>query len=293
MKVKNDINGWLNVYKPAGVGSTDVVNKLKWLLKPKKIGHAGTLDPFAEGVLPIAIGEATKLIRFAQEARKTYIFTLKFGEATDTYDNTGEIIEKSDKIPLKPEIQRVLEGFKGKIKQIPPKYSAVKINGKRAYDLAREGVEFEIKEREVEVYNLELLEQISEKEFKLLAKVSKGTYIRTLGVDIALSLGSVGHLTYLKRDCVGNFEANKAILFEKDKNDAIEYSSYLDEPEIILSDILVLRINEGQASDLKLGKFIENFAETDEEKIAVFNDKIIAILEPRGSQLKPSRVFNH
>src|SRR5262249_55570749 len=140
--------------KPEGVSSTFITNKLKRILNPKKIGHAGTLDPAASGILPIALGEATKTIEYYETAKKRYRFTIKFGITTDTLDREGKIIEQNDIMPKLSDIEKVLPRFIGKIKQIPPQFSALKVNGKRAYDLAREGVEFELKEREISIYSL-------------------------------------------------------------------------------------------------------------------------------------------
>ncbi len=246
------MNGFLNIYKPRGITSNNVVMFLKRLLYPVKIGHTGTLDPMAEGVLVIALGEATKAIQFTEHKRKTYEFNLVFGTKTDTGDADGKITQTLDKFPTLEEIKKILPKFIGKIRQIPPKYSALKINGKNAYELAREGVEFELKERLVEVWKLGILEnwkikknenlnskfpnlQISKPlkspnplphagegiisqipNIYLFATVSRGTYIRTLAEDIAESLGCLGHIDYLKRTKDGAFEADKAIKIPTD-----------------------------------------------------------------------------
>ncbi|HCR86029.1 MAG TPA: tRNA pseudouridine(55) synthase TruB [Alphaproteobacteria bacterium] len=242
MKQKNIINGWLNVDKPQGLTSADVVNIIKKILRPVKIGHTGTLDPMATGVLPIALGEATKLIQFIENKRKTYEFRIVFGAETDTDDAEGKIIKKCEKIPKIDEILAILPQFIGKIKQKPPIYSALKINGVRAYELARVGKAPEMKDREVEVFELGISSSlrgadatkqsilISETQSPIdcfanarndtsvllpashflppiiTATVSRGTYIRTLAKDIAAELGTLGHIDYLRRTKDGVFE---------------------------------------------------------------------------------------
>lgn len=199
--------GIIPINKPIGWTSFDVVNKLKYKLKPLKVGHLGTLDPMATGVLLVTVGKATKLFDIMQEKSKTYIATFEFGYATDTLDATGEVTEKCSKIPSKEEVLAVLPEFIGKISQIPPKYSAKSINGQRAYDLARKGVEFELKAKQVEIYAINI---ISYKDNKLQLEIEcgSGTYIRSIGRDIAEKLGSFATMTALVRTKVGNFNIN-------------------------------------------------------------------------------------
>ena len=180
-----DVNGWVIVDKPTGIGSTTIVNQTRHLFDAKKNGHTGTLDPFASGVLPIAFGEATKLVPYVTDGRKEYEFTLQFGTATDTADLTGQVIQESEKRPTKDEILEILPCFLGEITQVPPAYSAVKINGERAYDLARRGIDVQIPERQVTIYWLELLEMVDDSSARFRVECSKGTYVRTLGVDLA------------------------------------------------------------------------------------------------------------
>ncbi|WP_309601390.1 tRNA pseudouridine(55) synthase TruB, partial [Sphingomonas sp.] len=209
------MNGWIILDKPLGLGSTNAVSAVKRALReagePKtKVGHGGTLDPLATGVLPIALGEATKLAGRMLDATKAYDFTIAFGEQTDTLDLEGQVIATSDVRPTLAEVEAILPRFTGKIEQIPPAYSALKVDGERAYDLARKGVDVELKTRSVTVLELALLSAETDSA-TLSATVSKGTYIRSLARDIALALGTVGHVTMLRRTKAGPFTLKSAI----------------------------------------------------------------------------------
>ena len=214
------VHGFYVVYKPVGPTSAGVTNRLKWLLKkhcnqPKaiKIGHGGTLDPLADGLLPIGVGKATKQLQALLEGVKTYTFTLTFGIQTSTDDSEGDVIATSDKRPTESEIRTVLPQFTGSIQQMPPAFSALKINGQRAYKLAREGAEVQLEARTITISQLKVLEFSSEKAL-LEAEVSKGTYIRALARDIALALGTVGHVTTLTRIQHGPFTLGQAVSYE-------------------------------------------------------------------------------
>ena len=213
--IKNDLNGWLIINKPKGISSAGVVGRLKYLLHPQKIGHAGTLDPLAIGVLPIALGKATRLIPFVMDDTKSYEFDIRWGIETDTDDMGGNEVCKSDKYPSKQEILTILPRFQGKITQIPSPYSAIKVNGKRAYDLARQGKQVNIPERSINVFQLKLLKN-SKNKASFVAKVSKGTYIRTLAHDIAHALGTVGVVSKLHRIQDGPFCIEQAVSLESD-----------------------------------------------------------------------------
>ena len=202
MMMKN--RGIIPINKPKDWTSFDVVNKLKYKLKPLKVGHLGTLDPMATGVLLVTVGKATKLFDLMQENRKTYIATFEFGYLTDTLDSTGQVVEKNDIVPNIDEIYSVLPKFIGKISQIPPKYSAKSINGVRAYDLARQGAEFELKPKVVEIYDIKLL-SYENKILKLEIQCGSGTYIRSIGRDIAIKLNCLATMTSLIRTQVGSF----------------------------------------------------------------------------------------
>ncbi|MES2983656.1 MAG: tRNA pseudouridine(55) synthase TruB [Pseudomonadota bacterium] len=204
------INGWINLNKPLHVTSAGAVNKVKWLLKPQKIGHAGTLDPLATGVLPLALGEGTKCVNLLMDAKKTYEFAVTFGERRATEDAEGEVIATSDHRPDAASIIAILPRFTGDISQLPPIYSALKVDGKRAYDLARAGEAVVLEPRPVTVHALEFLGLTGEvAEFRAI--VSKGTYIRSLGRDIAQALGSEGYISRLHRAAVGPFTDTDAI----------------------------------------------------------------------------------
>ncbi len=202
--------GIIPINKPQNWTSFDVVNKVKHKLKPLKVGHLGTLDPMATGVLLITVGKATKLFDLMQKKSKTYVATFEFGYETDTLDATGQTTNKCENIPNIEQIQSILLKFMGKISQIPPKYSAKSINGMRAYDLARLNINFELKPKEVEIYEFKIL-SYEGKILKLEIKCGSGTYIRSVGRDIAHSLGSLATMTELVRTEVGNFDLNKCL----------------------------------------------------------------------------------
>ena len=298
-KKGEEINGWLVVDKPRNMGSTDVVNFTRRFFNAKKNGHCGTLDPFATGVLPIAFGEATKLIPYVTEARKEYEFVVKWGEATSTADTEGEVVAFSDKVPTREEILAVLPQFFGEIEQVPPVYSAIKINGKRAYDLARKGEDVVMPSRKIKIYDLALIEELPERQARFRVECSKGTYIRTLGQDIALKLGTVGHLKELRRTKCGNFGLDDAITLEKLKN--MVHSSTPNEVllpiETYLRDIAVIAVSEADAAKLKLGQGLSPKAyglDSSEvyEAVATHDGKMVAVVRIDNRKIAPVRVFN-
>ena len=204
------LNGWIILDKPVELGSTTAVGAVKRILReacePKtKVGHGGTLDPLASGVLPIALGEATKLCGRLLNATKGYDFSIRFGEETDTLDAEGEVVATSDARPKLDQVEAVLPRFTGEIEQVPPAHSALKIDGKAAYARARAGEEVELKSRRVTIHSLSIREAGRNHEITLSATVSKGTYIRSLARDIAHALGTVGHVSYLRRTRAGPF----------------------------------------------------------------------------------------
>lgn len=204
-------SGFVNIIKPTGESSSNVVCKIKKILGIKKVGHLGTLDPAASGVLPIAFGKATKFFDYFLTKDKEYIAVVKFGVETDTLDSFGQIIDAKDKMVSEAEIQAVLNEFVGNIKQIPPKYSAIKIDGKKACDLAREGKDVDIKAREIKVYSLKLLNQIEDNVFRFKVHCSAGTYIRTLFSDIAKRLGTISTTTVIIRTKSGLFDIENSV----------------------------------------------------------------------------------
>lgn len=298
-KKGEDINGWLIVDKPRDIGSTQVVNLTRRLFNAKKNGHAGTLDPFATGILPIAFGEATKLLPYVTDGRKEYEFVVQWGKATDTGDSEGKIVSESDKIPDREEILAVIPQFVGQINQVPPAYSAIKINGRRAYALARSGEEVSIPERTVEVYALELLEELSEGQARFRVECSKGTYVRSLGRDLAEKLGTCGFLQELRRTKCGQFGLESKILLENIKN--IVHSDALKEIllplETSLRDIAEIAVSEVDADKLKKGQGVSPRAyDIDKligrEAAAFCNGSLIAIVRIEEKRISPLRVFN-
>ena len=208
---RTQLNGWLILNKPAGMTSTAALNKLKWLLNAKKAGHAGTLDPLATGVLPVAFGEATKTVPFAVAAQKSYRFTVRWGLETATDDSEGEAVRQSDERPTRDMIDAALPAFRGLIQQVPPQFSAIKVDGARAYDLAREGEAFELQAREVEVHRLEIIDMPDADHCVFEADCGKGTYVRSIARDLGRKLGCLGHISALERTAVGPFAIDDAV----------------------------------------------------------------------------------
>lgn len=293
------ISGWLVLDKPAGVGSTKAVGQIRHLLNAAKIGHCGTLDPFATGVLPIAIGEATKLVPYVTDGDKEYEFTLKFGATTDTLDCDGVVVQSGGVLPTKAEISAVLPQFIGEISQIPPAYSAIKIEGQRAYDLARRGERVNIPERKVRIYELELLNMPTIDTINCRVSCSKGTYVRTLGADIAKRLGTIGYLQKLRRTKCGNFDLRQKILLENLKN--MEYVTERQKvllPVITcLRDIAVIAVTEADAAKLRHGqslspKAYDVFGLDGQEVAMVYDNQLVAMVRIEERKLSPVRVFN-
>ncbi len=297
----NPINGWVNFDKPLGMTSTQAVGKIRWMFQAQKAGHAGTLDPLASGILPIALGEATKTIPFMTDAEKAYRFTVRWGEITDTLDAEGEVIETSSVRPNVDEINNVLPQFTGEISQIPPKYSAIKVDGQRAYDLARGGAEVELKARPVKVHALKLIESETD-QATFDVRCGKGTYVRSLARDISSALGTVGHVVFLRRTQVGSFTENTA--FSLDAMDNLCHRGRVLEAlgpiDAVLDDIPVLALTRTQAIDLKHGRAIalpdSLFSKdaTDESLtvLAKEDGQAVALCDVKGEQVLPRRVFN-
>lgn len=289
-------SGWLLINKPKGMTSTKVVSMARRALKIKKIGHAGTLDPLAEGVLPLAFGEATKTIPYAMDASKEYEFTIKFGEATSTEDAEGDVIETSDVMPKKEQIEAVLPLFVGEISQVPPAFSALKVDGKRAYDLARKGQEVVLKPRQIKIHDLTLL-GVEGNEATFRVGCGKGTYVRSLARDIAKQLESCGHVTMLKRTRVGKFLLKSTISLEK-----LEKICHSAPPfdgirpiGFVLDDILVLPIDLNQVAEIRYGRKIKaNDASLKEGELALYHqEQLIAIACHQNGEIRPLRVFNN
>ena len=292
------LNGWIILDKAVGIGSTQAVGAVKRALRetgePKtRVGHGGTLDPLASGVLPIAIGEATKLAGRMLDATKAYDFTIRFGEETDTVDLEGKVIATSDVRPTKSEVEAVLARFTGPIEQVPPAFSALKIEGERAYDLARAGKDVELKARQVTIHNLALV-SMSAEEATLSATVSKGTYIRSLARDIALALGTVGHVTMLRRTKAGPFGLEKAISldFLKDAAKARTLDGAVLPLEAGLDDIPALPVTPEEAQLLRHGQRLRGNPATPGLYLARDEHRPIALVEVSAGDVIVVRGFN-
>ena len=305
----SNINGWLIIDKQSGKTSRQIVSKIARTLKTNKIGHGGTLDPLATGILPIAIGEATKLVSFIQNKKKKYTFTIKWGESTDTDDIEGKIIEKSIRRPNKNQIQNSLITFLGNINQIPPIFSAIKINGKRSYKLARKNISIKHKPRQVEIFafNLKGILNIDHAEFEVIC--GKGTYIRSLARDLAEKLNTKGHIVKLRRNFVGNFNEKDTIFI--DFFDEIIHSPNLlnkikpiekvldDIPALFLTETEAMKLKQGQKTTLNSLTFNNDFIKEYpnykkfERVYTVSNDKLVAIVEVDKGIVKPRRVLNY
>ena len=295
-------NGWININKEQGIGSTKVVSAVRKILGMKKVGHGGTLDPEAFGVLPVAVGEGTKTVSYVMDGEKTYEFIVRFGELRDTDDLEGEVIETSEKIPTESEIMEVLPKFIGEIKQTPPIYSAIKVNGKRAYNLARKGEEVELKSRLVKVYDLRFLGFVSEKSAKFSVDCGKGFYIRSLSRDLAESLGTVGCVEELKRTKVGDFKIKEAITLAKLNEFATlnQLSKAIIPVEKALYKLPTIEIDAEDKQRIIHGKVIKtnNLGDflIDTKIKLICEDRLVAIAEIKedanGKFIKSVRVFS-
>ncbi len=298
MNPKNNLNGFLVIDKPYQMGSTQVVSVLKHFLRPTKIGHAGTLDPLATGVLPIAFGKATRLIPYVMAGRKTYQFQIKWGVETDSDDLAGKEIANSDKIPTEDEIRAVLSQFIGKIMQTPNVFSALKVNGKRAYELAREGKKVELKPRSITIYDLKVLE-IQQDKSTFEVACSKGTYVRTLAHDIAHALGTVGVVTMLRRITCDPFDLTGAVVLDDIKNEKINASNInlipmekvlQDVPKLIFSEIEVKRLAQGQRLSLLKMDVVEQMG-PDGIYCAKVDGKILGLVKKDGIVISPEFIW--
>jgi len=292
------VHGWILIDKPVGPGSTQIVGAVKRALReggyPKvKVGHGGTLDPLASGVLPIALGEATKLSGRMLDADKAYAFTIRFGEETDTLDAEGAAVATSDKRPTLAEIEAVLPRFTGAIEQVPPAYSALKVAGKRAYARVRAGEEVALKGRNVTVHALSIVGRGAD-EVTLSARVSKGTYIRSLARDIARALDCVGHVTMLRRTKAGPFTLERAIsldkLAEAAKGRTLEKN--LLPLTAGLDDIPALPVTPDQAGALRQGRKLTGIAAQPGLHLATDQDVPVALVDLSGGELRVLRGFN-
>ena len=310
------VHGWVNIDKTLGKTSTQAVGIVRRAFDAQKAGHGGTLDPLATGVLPIALGEATKTIPFVMDGAKSYRFTVRWGEATDTDDGEGEVIATSDQRPDRTAIEAVLSRFTGTIDQVPPRYSAIKIDGQRAYDLARADKAVEMTAREVRVDKLSLIATPDSNHAEFALDCGKGTYVRSLARDIAVALGTVGSVSALRRTRSGPFTDCDAISlakFEQTRHMSaqdgseglpppIDFANFLHPVVSALDDIPALNVTESEAARLRHGQPVpvlrtDNCQQIDgltddADLCALLDGEVIALLRLKGRMAQPVRVLN-
>ena len=298
----SNIHGWLSLYKPINTSSFSVVKMIKKRFNLNKIGHGGTLDPQAVGVLPIALGNATRLVSFLANKKKEYQFIIKWGSQTTTDDSEGKTIFQSIKIPNKDEINNSLQKFIGDIEQIPPKYSAVKVNGERAYKLSRNNIDFVLSPKIVQVYSLKYIKNVNYNESLFTINCGSGFYVRSLARDLAIQLGTRGHVSYLERTKVGIFTKNNTILLDdlikiSHLSSAIKGFYHISK---VLDDIPALEVNNAEVLSIKMGKKVDisflskNFYRKLNLEEFVYiknNDELVALGHVQNNFFKPKKVF--
>jgi tRNA pseudouridine55 synthase len=306
-KGADKVDGWLVLDKPVGIGSTTALGRVRRILNAAKAGHAGTLDPLASGVLVIALGEATKLIGSVMDTDKVYHFTVRWGIATSTDDAEGEVIATADGRPSRAQIEAILPRFRGEISQVPPAYSAIKVQGKPAYARSRAGEAVAIAARQVRIDDFDLVEIPDPDHATFTVRCGKGTYIRSLGRDLARALGTVGHVTALRRLAVGRFTESTAIPLEK--LESLGHSraalAYLRAVETALDDIPALAVTEEDSLRLRQGQSIAipRTAKSPVDRdaapfvtgqvvAATALGRLVALTRVEGDRLRPLRVLN-
>ena len=291
---RSEVNGWIILDKPVGMTSTHAVSRLKRIFNAKKAGHAGTLDPLASGLLPIAFGEATKTVPFVQDGEKAYRFTVRWGVETDSDDADGQVTRTSEARPQRADIIAALPGFTGAIMQTPPVYSAIKINGERAYDLARDGASVELAPRPVTINSLDLVSATTD-EAVLEARCSKGTYVRAIARDLGRHLGCLGHVTALRRTRVGPFTEADAIPLANLEDNAINAPAQMLNVETGLAEVPCVIVDRDGASRLRRGQPLilrGRDAPSEGMAYAACGGVLVAFGPVQGGELVPSRVFN-
>lgn len=299
------VSGWICLDKPYDLTSTHAVGRVRRIFNAQKAGHAGTLDPLATGILPIALGEATKTVAFMVDADKAYRFTIAWGRTTATYDREGETIAESDLRPTAAEIEAVLPRFVGEISQVPPAYSAIKVDGERSYDLARAGEAVELAPRIVTVHSARVAEVPDPDHVTLEIECGKGVYVRAICRDLADALGACGHVSDLRRTRVGSFSDKTAVTLEmlEDLGHKARQSEALLPVETALDDIPELAVTDEDAFRLKQGRsivLVPRQVETVKARLrpgsrtvsAMLGGKVVALCEMRAGRLEPSRVFH-
>ena len=299
------VNGWVCLDKPFGMGSTEAVSKVRRLFDAQKAGHAGTLDPLASGILPIALGEATKTVPFMMEAQKVYRFTLNWGISTDSLDREGEIVARSDVRPDVEAVRAALPAFVGEIDQVPPQFSAIKVDGQRAYDLAREGTDFELASRRVMIHEAAVSDAPDADHVELTIRTGKGVYVRSLARDLAAALGAEGHVSALRRERVGPFSTENAVsldfltdLVHRDaaSEGLLPVATALDDiPELAVTDQDAFSLRQGRPIVLLPGQVetLKSRLRDGSRTVSAFQGQtLVALGQLRAGRLEPDRVFN-
>lgn len=299
------VHGWVCLDKPYEMGSTEAVTRIRRLFDAQKAGHAGTLDPLASGILPIALGEATKTVPFMMEARKVYRFTINWGVSTDSIDREGEIIGRSDVRPTVEQVKAALPGFVGEIQQVPPAFSAIKVDGQRAYDLAREGVEVELKSRAVTIHSAEVTDAPDADHVEIRILTGKGVYVRSLARDLAVALGAEGHVSALRREQVGPFSVENAVTLDSleemvhrgaASEGLLPVATALDDiPELAVTDQDAFSLRQGRSIVLLPGQVetLKGQLRGDTRTVSVFSGQtLVALGQLRAGRIEPDRVFN-
>lgn len=300
------ITGWLNLFKPVDMTSTQAVAICKRLFNAEKVGHGGTLDPLADGILPIALGEATKTVQWAMDSAKEYVFTIRWGVSTASQDAEGEVTGTSDVRPERAAVEAALSRYVGTIRQVPPKFSAIKVAGERAYDLARGGEVFELESREVEVHAAGVIGMPDADHTVIHVVSGKGFYVRAMARDLAADFGAEGHISQLRRTRVGAFDAAGAVSIadlEALIEDRAALFAHLKPLQSVLTEMPHLQISPGDAGSIRQGRsivllphIVERWREslTDAEDrlaLAIAGEDAVALGEVRAGQFEPMRVF--
>jgi len=299
---RNVVNGWLILNKPIGLTSVAALNRVKRLFNARKAGHAGTLDPLATGVLPIAFGEATKTVPYAVDAQKSYRFTVAWGAETTTDDSEGEIVDENAERPEREAIEAALDAFRGEIEQTPPRYSAVKVEGARAYDLAREGEAFELRARTVSVNRLDIVDMPDADTCVFEADCGRGTYVRAIARDLGRALGCLGHICALERTRVGRFHVEDAATLEDIEAAADaeaepgRLSALLAPVQLALAGMPEIKLSASDAARLRRGQSVllrgRDAPIVNAKAYATLRGTLIALGEVAQGEFTPERVFN-
>jgi tRNA pseudouridine55 synthase len=290
---RTEVNGWVVLDKPVGITSTFAVGRLKRLFNGKKAGHAGTLDPIASGILPVAFGEATKTVPYVQDGEKAYRFEVTWGAETDSDDSEGTIVARSEARPDPAAIASLLPRFTGTIQQQPPAFSAIKVNGERAYDRAREGERFELPERPVTIHALDLVSADADRAV-LAARCGKGTYVRAIARDLGRVLGCLGHVTALRRTRVGPFHETDAVPLAALSAEGADLAAALRRVEAGLGEVPRITVDRALAGRLRRGQpiVVRGDAPTTGPAYAACGGTLVALGRIEGGELVPGRVFN-